>query len=195
MQRIASLKKWIGRLCILGGVLLLATTLGISLFGFTEALPTAADVIVVFGNTVNEDGTLSPRLQARMDRGIELYNQGNGKVLFVSGGIGREGVDEADAMKRYALQKGVPADAIVQDSLGVTTHATTENLSLLFSEKDYRSAILVSQFFHLARASLSCKNVNIPECGRSYARYHEWRDIYATIREVPAFLSYLLQGK
>ena len=33
-----------------------------------------SEVAVIFGNTVNKDGSLSPRLKARLDNAIELYN-------------------------------------------------------------------------------------------------------------------------
>lgn len=45
---------------------------------------------VVFGNTVNSDGTLSPRLQARLDKAISLYFNHQIEKIFVSGGIGKE---------------------------------------------------------------------------------------------------------
>ena len=43
------------------------------------------DVAVVFGNKVNTDGTLSKRLQARLDEYIVLYNQGYFRKIIVSG--------------------------------------------------------------------------------------------------------------
>lgn len=50
-----------------------------------------ADVAIVLGNKVNEDGTLSDRLKARLDKSIELYKNGRVKKIIVSGGLGKEG--------------------------------------------------------------------------------------------------------
>ena len=50
---------------------------------------TTADVAVILGSTVNEDGSLSPRLKARLDKGYELYRTGKVNKLMVSGGTGK----------------------------------------------------------------------------------------------------------
>lgn len=55
---------------------------------------TKTNVAVIYGNTVHEDGTLSKRLKARLDRGIQLYRDSLTDVLFVSGGLGKEGFYE-----------------------------------------------------------------------------------------------------
>ncbi|WP_080776649.1 YdcF family protein [Chryseobacterium phocaeense] len=50
-----------------------------------------AELAVVFGNTVNKDGTLSPRLKARLDKSIDVYRNNRTKKILVSGGLGKEG--------------------------------------------------------------------------------------------------------
>lgn len=40
-----------------------------------------ADIAVVLGNTVNEDGTLSERLEKRMECGLKLYRYGRVKNI------------------------------------------------------------------------------------------------------------------
>lgn len=42
-------------------------------------------------------------------------------MIIVSGGIGKEGVDEAKAMASWLFQRGVPRRAVVIDSSGVNT--------------------------------------------------------------------------
>lgn len=59
-----------------------------------------ADLAVVFGNQVNEDSTLSQRLQARLDESIELYQKNQIKKILVSGGLGKEGYWEGTEMKK-----------------------------------------------------------------------------------------------
>ena len=77
---------------------------------------TKADVAVVLGNKVMEDGTPSPRLQARLDKSIELYNNQRVKWIIVSGGLGKEGHWEADIMKQYLIQNQIPETAILVDN-------------------------------------------------------------------------------
>src|SRR5690242_12770079 len=66
----------------------------ITLFGLVD-VTTKSDIIVVPGNTVNPDGSLSPRLRARIDKAIELFKDGKGNYLFVGGALGKEGIDES----------------------------------------------------------------------------------------------------
>jgi len=54
--------------------------------GFSDNY-TKADIALVFGNEVYEDGSISPRLKDRLDKSIELYNKGIIKLIVVSGGI------------------------------------------------------------------------------------------------------------
>ena len=48
----------------------------------------SADLAVVPGNTVYANGTPSARLAARLDRALELYQQGLFPLILVSGGTG-----------------------------------------------------------------------------------------------------------
>lgn len=48
-------------------------------------------VVVILGSKANVDGSLSNRLQARLDSGLDLYKNGKVQELYVSGGLGKEG--------------------------------------------------------------------------------------------------------
>lgn len=156
--------------------------------GLRDVIPEKADVIVVFGNMVNSDGTLSLRLQARMDRAIELFKGHRASYMIVSGAVGKEGVDESVAMREYAVSKGVLKGRIVMDSKGFNTNATAVNVAEWMRARNFNSAILVSQYFHLLRASLLFKQQGIRELGQSYARYVELRDVYSVAREIIALM-------
>lgn len=156
------------------------------LFDVTEK----ADIIVVFGNTVNSDGSLSSRLRARMDRGIELLKEGKGDYLLVSGALGKESVEESGAMKEYAKQKGIDEQQILQDPRGVDTQATAKNTKEILGRMHLNSVLLVSQFFHLARADAAFQSVGVTQLGRAHARYFELRDLYALSREIVALPVY-----
>ncbi len=86
-----------------------------------------ADIAVVLGNKVNEDGTLSERLEKRMECGLNLYNSGRVKKILVSGGLGKEGFYEGDKMKEYLIKHNVPDSVIIVDNLGSNTLATVTN--------------------------------------------------------------------
>lgn len=164
------------------------------LFGLRDVIPEKADVIVIFGNEVYANGTLSPRLQARMDRAIGLFKQNHASYMIVSGGVGKAGVDEAVAMRDYAASKGVQKDRIVMDSKGYNTRATAINIAAWMHTRNLNSAILVSQYFHLLRSSLLFKQQGIRELGQSYARYAEPRDVYSVAREMIALMQQCVMG-
>lgn len=151
-----------------------------------------ADMIVVPGNTVEPNGIPSPRLQARLDAAITVFREGYAPLVFVSGGTGKEGIDEAVAMANYLIAKGIPASAIVIDSQGVDTASTARNASAFMRAKQLKSAIVATQFFHVARTKLALERHGIEVKGNVHARYSEFRDIYSLFREVAAYAAYHL---
>ncbi|EKD9323393.1 YdcF family protein, partial [Vibrio vulnificus] len=92
-----------------------------------------AEVGIVYGNKVELDGKPSLRLASRLDAGLNLYKNGQVKILFVSGGIGKEGFNEAEVMKQYLVNNGVPVTDIIIDSKGDNTHLTNRNLGERFN--------------------------------------------------------------
>ena len=150
-----------------------------------------ADVAVVLGNTVNLDGTPSRRLAARLDTTLELYQRGLFKNIIVSGGVGREGFDEAVVMKDYLTRRGVPQDKITVDSLGSTTAITAKNVAVIAKELHWSSALVISQYFHIPRCRLALSRAGIEPVYAAHARFFEIRDFYSIFREVFGYAAYL----
>ncbi len=150
-----------------------------------------ADLIVVPGNTVLPDGTPSVRLRARLDAALALFNERLAPAIFVSGGVGEEGRDEAAAMARYLVARGVPASAIVQDPLGFDTAATAANAATYLRANKLRSALVATQYFHVARTSLALERHGVSIMGSRHARHFEGRDMYLLAREVIGYTVYL----
>lgn len=151
-----------------------------------------ADLAVVPGNTVYPDGTLSDRLKGRLDAAVHLYHTGGCAAIFVSGAVGVEGVDESVAMQTYLVQSGIPVDRIIQDGQGKNTEATARNAALAMRERGFRTAIAVSQFFHVPRLRLLLQQQGVIVVGTVHARHFEMRDIYSLAREVVAIATLLL---
>lgn len=151
-----------------------------------------ADVAVVLGTTAFPDGTPSPRLAARLDAAVALYRRRVVRHVIVSGGVGREGVDESAVMKRYLVKKGVPAARIVADSLGLTTGATARNAAVIMRREGWTGAVAVSQYFHVPRCRLALRRAGISPVYTAHARYWEWHDLYSIAREVVGYPAYFL---
>ncbi|MDO9107753.1 MAG: YdcF family protein [Coriobacteriia bacterium] len=114
-----------------------------------------ADVAVVFGAKVHTDGRLSWSLEERVRTGVDLFENGYVDSLLMSGGVGSNGVDEAEAMKQRAIELGVPADVILTDSLGVDTDSTARDTVALLGGAGATRVIAVSQFYHLPRIKMA----------------------------------------
>jgi vancomycin permeability regulator SanA len=190
------------RVRLLAGVLL-ALVIGqlavVAIDGVTDELG-PADLAVVLGTKVGEDGRASDRLRARLDRGAELYRQGLVPRIVVSGGRGRSGFEEADVMRDYLVAAGVPADRVVVDRSGVDTWASARFVADLASSSGRsassrtgaRRVLVVSQFFHVPRAKLAMRRAGL-RVGGVHADYYEPRDVWGLARELPAWYLYLLR--
>ncbi len=152
----------------------------------------ANELGVILGNKVNEDGTLSERLKARLDKGLELYRSGQVRMLFVSGGLGKEGFYEGDEMKKYLVQAGVPDSLVIADNAGNNTEATATNAAAYVAANNIRSVTVISQYFHLVRCRLLFRKAGIADCCIASPSYFEWRDIYSMTREFAGYYVALL---
>ncbi len=130
-----------------------------------------ADCVIVLGCKVREDGSLSDMLRDRLVRGVELYKAGAAPKLLMSGDHGRAGYDEVGAMKRYALENGVPGEDVFMDHAGFSTYETVYRAKEVFKVK---KALIVTQGYHLSRAlyvagRLGIEAYGVPADLRTYA--------------------------
>lgn len=151
------------------------------------------DVAVVLGNKVELNGHPSERLKARLDKSVELYNEGYYTFIIVSGGIGKEGFNEAKVMKAYLTDKGIAEDKIIEDSNGYNSYMTAQNTHTIMDELELDSAMIITQYFHISRTKLAFRKAGIEEIFSAHANIFELRDIYSLIREFPAYYKYLLK--
>lgn len=154
-----------------------------------------ADLIVILGNRVEPDGTPSPRLAARLLRGLDLYQSGYAPRILVSGGTGVEGVDEAEAMRRWLVEQDVPASVVLVDSGGVNTFATSVNTARIMRKNGWQSAIIVSHYYHIARCKLAFARAGVETRFSAYARTGpELREPYSLVREFVAYYAYMIRS-
>jgi vancomycin permeability regulator SanA len=151
-----------------------------------------ADVSVVFGTMVTPSGKPSAWLTARLNKAVELYDHGEFRSIIVSGGIGEQGFDEAQVMKAYLVAKGIPQSAIVTDSKGANTMATARNTAAIMRAHNFKSVMLISQFFHIARAKLAFQKCGVSTTLNAHADRYFLRDVYSLARDTVGYVDYLL---
>ncbi|KQR91497.1 hypothetical protein ASG01_14100 [Chryseobacterium sp. Leaf180] len=148
-----------------------------------------ADVAVILGSKVNEDGTLSERLEKRLETGVELYQKKRVKKIIVSGGLGKEGFYEGSKMKEFLLTKKIPDSVIIVDNKGNNTRLTVDNVLKIQKKFPFKGLIVVSQYFHVTRTKKLFREKGFDNVSSMSPRYFEWRDFYSVLREFPAYYS------
>lgn len=174
------------------GLFLLSAT-AIVVSGLTDDIH-QADVAVVLGNQVKRNGQPSARLQARLDRAAELFEEGVFPNVIVSGGFGAEGFDEAVVMKQYLINQGLPSHRIYLDRQGLTTALTARNSARIMQTNGWSRTLVISQYFHIPRTRLAFEQHGLTPIYAAHANFFEFRDLYSTAREVVGYGGYLLRN-
>ncbi|TMN25187.1 YdcF family protein [Pseudoxanthomonas sp. X-1] len=112
-----------------------------------------ADAIIVLGAAAY-DARPSPVFEERLRHGIDLYQRGLAGHLIFTGGFGGTGArfSESQVGRRYALKAGVPEQAILIETTSRTTRQNLQQAARLMQAHQLRTAIIVSDPLHMARA-------------------------------------------
>lgn len=126
-----------------------------------------AQVALVLGAQVHDDGRLSSMLEDRVVTAVDLYRSGRVGKLLLSGDHGRVGYDEVGAMRRRAVALGVPERDVFTDHAGFNTWDSVVRAKKVFAVED---AIVVTQGFHLPRAVFLARRAGLDVSGVSADR-------------------------
>ena len=142
--------------------------LGVALVGWVASLGAVllwerhdetrpAGAIVVLG-AAQYVGRPSPVLRARLDHAIALWHQGMAPLLIVTGGRGTgDTTTEAAVGQRYAVQRGIPASAILLETEGRTTSQSMAGIAALMGTQGRKDVLMVSDPFHMFRLIILAK--------------------------------------
>ena len=180
-------------LCLLGGIFGIGVNWHMSasvsdrILTPEDAAAIDADCILVLGAGLRKDGSPSPILRERIDRGIELYNLGAAPKLLMSGDHGRVEYNEVGTMKALAMDAGIPSEDVFMDHAGFSTYES------LYRARDVFCAdrvIIVSQEYHLYRAIYAAEQMGMEAYGvdADYRRYsgqlaRDVREILARVKD------------
>jgi uncharacterized SAM-binding protein YcdF (DUF218 family) len=138
-----------------------------------------------------------PLLANRLERGRQLHQalaarRTTTPMMIVSGGRGAdERISEAEAMARYLIERGVPADAVTREDQSRTTEENlTFSKAIMEQVRPRYRCIVVTSNYHVFRAAILARRlgVNGQVTGARTAGYY-WPS--ATLREfIAVFLTY-----
>jgi len=140
---------------LLAGIALLLSDRAVARGGrnriFTDAAETPErPVAIVLGvSRILKNGRPNLFFTTRIRAAAELYHAGKVRYLLVTGDNSRPDYDEPTDMKEVLIAAGVPAEVIYRDYAGFRTLDSMIRAREIF---EVRSAIVVSQRFHLERA-------------------------------------------
>ena len=142
---------------------------------------------MVLGAGVNKDGSPSMVLEDRLLQGIALYTEGAAPKLLMSGDHGTVSYDEVNAMKQFAINKGVPSENIFMDHAGFSTYESIYRAQAVFGVK---KVVIVTQRYHLYRALFIANALGLEAYGvasdlREYSAqsYFNAREILAQAKD------------
>ena len=123
-------------------------------FGGAADSATAADVILVLGAGLRHDGRPGWALTRRADAAADLWRKSLAPFVLCSGAkVAHIPRSEADACREILFRRGVPASAILLEEASRSTEEQAINSRAILDARGWSSVILVSDSYHIVRAS------------------------------------------
>ncbi len=149
------------------------------------------DFIIVLGAQVRGE-TPSLTLQYRLDSAYEYLEENPQTLAILSGGQGPdEGISEAEAMRRYLVDKGISEERLILEDKSTNTE---ENLKYSFeiieNIKEESKVSIVTNRFHVLRGKLIAADLGKKVGGIGAKNYvylipnYYLREFFAVVKEI-----------
>jgi len=140
-----------------GTVFVISLTLFVFAYGRNDTALFDEDAVIVLGAAVWGEN-VSAVLADRLNKAIEYHLQNPDAVIVVAGGQGGGSITEAEAMRRFLVDRGVPNELIFKENRSTNTYEnikfSKEILDALFGE-DYRVVIITNDFHAFRSVSIA----------------------------------------
>jgi len=130
------------------------------------------DFIVILGCWFRRDGTLPPLLRGRVDRAVSFWRMqkersGKEAILIPSGGQGKdEPMAEAEAMRRYLIDQGIPQELIRPETESRNTYQNMEFSKRIIQDMDQQGkTIFATTNYHVFRSGVWAGMAGLPAEG------------------------------
>ncbi len=155
-----------------------------------------SDAIVVLG-AAQYDGRPSPVFRARLDHAYQLYERGRAPVVIVTGGKQPgDQYTEGQAGTSYLHLRGIPWSHLVSVGEGNNTLGSLRAVARRMRSRQLRSAILVSDRFHIFRSERMASDLGLVAHGSptttSPIERNRGAQLRSILHEIGGFTAYLL---
>lgn len=109
------------------------------------------DYALILGYICQEDGSLDEIARRRIRRAAELYQKGQCTKLVISGGTTGRNHNEAEKMGAYALELGIPEEALILEKQARNTFDNFRFSAQLINPD--ASICIITSRFHVRRSA------------------------------------------
>ena len=104
----------------------------------------------------------SPVFKERIRHAVHLYQTNTTQKLIFTGGALRDGIpSEGEVGARWAIKLGVAAEDTAYEGTSRDTWYNLKNAQVILQQQQIDSVILVSDYFHLARAGIMARDLGL----------------------------------
>ncbi|MFD0978056.1 YdcF family protein [Tropicimonas aquimaris] len=150
---------------------------------------------LVLGAAVWPGELPSPTLDRRARKGAALWREGHVHLVIGCGGVGHHPPSEAEMIRRICETEGVPGPALRCEEASTSTYQNIAFALPILREEGVARIVIVTDAYHAPRAALVAHRF-----GLSYrtatpvpSGTQGWKRLRSALREVPAFLYYLIR--
>jgi uncharacterized SAM-binding protein YcdF (DUF218 family) len=159
-----------------------------------------SDAILILGARSMKENKYNPCLVSRVNHGVDLFKNGYATTLIFSGGYDREdNINEAETMKKIAVDRGVDPQKIILEKEATSTYENEVYTKKILEKNNLKSIVIVTESFHSPRAALIAQKLKLNYtvspamdsiCG------NQWKFLIPYFLKEPlAIITYKLQGK
>ncbi|UUZ79285.1 YdcF family protein [Paenibacillus sp. P26] len=118
-----------------------------------DTMPRPKEAGIVLGAALWQT-TPSPALKERLNRAVQLYQAGMIRHIIVTGGYDSPNskLTEAEGMRDYLLEQGVPVAAILLENEARSTYQNLLFSRRLMQQEGWSSAVIITHRYHAVRA-------------------------------------------
>lgn len=120
------------------------------------------DAIVVLGSA-QFDGVPQPVFAARLDHAAAVWDALDAPIITVGGKRTGDRFTEAEAGRMYLRNQAVPASQIVPVPTGADTWTSLVAVAEVMRNRDWNSAVIVTDPAHLARSRAMLTSLGVDE--------------------------------